>query len=111
MLTVRGVARLLGLPESWVYERTRHEQIPGFKVGKYWRFCEDEVLAWFEQFRKGPTLTKGASPSPHPRADGTSTVSSLDADGSVAPAASADSSGVHGPHKQPRPAGRPGVHD
>ena len=54
MLNVKGVARLLNMPESWIYERTRREEIPGFKVGKYWRFREEEVLTWFEQYRKGP---------------------------------------------------------
>jgi excisionase family DNA binding protein len=54
MPTVKGVARLLNMLESWVYERTRREEIPGFKVGKYGRFDGEEVQAWFEQFRKGP---------------------------------------------------------
>ena len=44
MLTPKGLAQLLNLPLSWVYERTRRGEIPGFKVGKYWRFQEREVL-------------------------------------------------------------------
>jgi excisionase family DNA binding protein len=58
VLTVEGLALLLNMPASWVYERTRREEIPGFKVGKYGRFREDEVLAWFEHFRRGPTARK-----------------------------------------------------
>jgi excisionase family DNA binding protein len=54
MLTPKGIAHLLNMPLSWIYERTRRGEIPGFKVGKYWRFREEEVLAWFEQFRRGP---------------------------------------------------------
>jgi excisionase family DNA binding protein len=48
VLTIKDPALLLNMPESWVYERTRREEIPGFKAGKYWRFHEEEVLAWFE---------------------------------------------------------------
>jgi excisionase family DNA binding protein len=59
VLTPEGIARLLNMPLSWVYERTRRREIPGFKVGKYWRFREEEVLAWFEQFRMGPRPDEG----------------------------------------------------
>ena len=49
LLTVGEVAVLLHVPVSWVYGRTRTrslERLPGYRLGKYWRFCEDEVLAW-----------------------------------------------------------------
>ncbi len=49
LLTVEEVAALLHVPVSWVYGRTRTrslERLPGYRLGKYWRFCEDEVLAW-----------------------------------------------------------------
>ena len=52
LLTVEEVAELLKVPISWVYERTRSrtsDRIPGFKLGKYWRFRETEVLAWIER--------------------------------------------------------------
>jgi excisionase family DNA binding protein len=56
LLTVRDVAELLRVPVSWVYERTRkrgQERIPGFRLGKYWRFREADVLAWIERQRVG----------------------------------------------------------
>jgi predicted DNA-binding transcriptional regulator AlpA len=28
-------------------------RIPGFRLGKYWRFEESEILAWLEQQRAG----------------------------------------------------------
>jgi len=28
LLTVKEVAELLGVPKSWIYERTRHQEIP-----------------------------------------------------------------------------------
>ena len=49
LLTIRQVADLLQVPVSWVYGRTRKrslERLPGYRLGKYWRFDHDEVLAW-----------------------------------------------------------------
>jgi excisionase family DNA binding protein len=48
-LTVQQVAELLQVPASWVYGRTRKrsfERLPGYRLGKYWRFDREEVLAW-----------------------------------------------------------------
>jgi excisionase family DNA binding protein len=51
LLTVHEVANLLHVPVSWVYEHTRTRctnRIPGFRLGKYWRFREDDILQWIE---------------------------------------------------------------
>lgn len=51
LLTVREVAELLQVPVSWVYGRMRKrssERLPGYRLGKYWRFRGAEVLAWVE---------------------------------------------------------------
>jgi excisionase family DNA binding protein len=56
LLTVEEVAARLKVPISWVYERTRkrsEERIPGFRLGKYWRFREADVLAWLDRQRAG----------------------------------------------------------
>jgi excisionase family DNA binding protein len=56
LLTVEEVAALLKVLPSWVYERTRRrsvDRIPGFRLGKYWRFREAEVLAWLDRQRGG----------------------------------------------------------
>jgi len=56
LLTIGEVAELLQVPVSWVYERTRRrgiERIPGFRLGKYWRLREADVLAWIEKQRVG----------------------------------------------------------
>ena len=56
LLTVGEVAELLKVPVSWVYEHTRRsslDRIPGFRLGKYWRFREEDVLAWLERQRAG----------------------------------------------------------
>jgi len=49
LLTVHEVADLLQVPVSWVYGRTRRrsaERLPGYRLGKYWRFEKAEVLDW-----------------------------------------------------------------
>ena len=52
LLTVGEVAELLQVPTSWVYGHTRKRSLnplPGFRLGKYWRFREADVWAWLEQ--------------------------------------------------------------
>ncbi len=54
LLSVEEVAELLKVPRSWVYARTRQQgldRLPGFRLGKYWRFREAEVFAWLERQR------------------------------------------------------------
>jgi excisionase family DNA binding protein len=58
LLTVEEVAELLKVPVSWVYERTRRrssDRIPGFRLGKYWRFRGKDVIAWLERQGAGAT--------------------------------------------------------
>jgi len=57
LLTVHEVATMLQVPVSWVYGRMRKrsvERLPGYRLGKYWRFRQDEVLAWIESQRRDP---------------------------------------------------------
>lgn len=57
LMTVQQVAELLQVPVSWVYGRLRKrslERLPGYRLGKYWRFDKEEVLAWLTQQREGP---------------------------------------------------------
>jgi excisionase family DNA binding protein len=56
LLTVEEVAEMLNVRVSWVYERTRErsvERIPGFRLGKYWRFRESDLIAWLDRQRVG----------------------------------------------------------
>lgn len=51
LLTVHEVAELLQVPVSWVYGRTRKrslDRLPGYRLGKYWRFDKQQVLTWVE---------------------------------------------------------------
>ena len=54
-LTVSEVAQLLQVPISWIYARTRQRtlnRLPGYRLGKYWRFRQEEVLTWVESQRR-----------------------------------------------------------
>ena len=56
LLTIDDVATIMKVPPSWVYDRVRRrssDRIPGFRLGKYWRFRTADVLAWLEQQRVG----------------------------------------------------------
>jgi excisionase family DNA binding protein len=56
LLTVQQVADILHVPVSWVYGRTRKcssERLPGIRLGKYWRFREEEIHSWIESQRGG----------------------------------------------------------
>lgn len=56
LLTIEDVAEILKVPVSWVYARTRRratDRIPGFRLGKYWRFRESDLLAWLDRQRAG----------------------------------------------------------
>jgi hypothetical protein len=49
LMTVEETARVLHVPISWVYERTRRrgkERIPHMKLGKYLRFELMAVKNW-----------------------------------------------------------------
>lgn len=46
---VREMARILNVPVSWLYERTRFGTIPCIRIGKYVRFDPAEVLAFFRK--------------------------------------------------------------
>lgn len=52
LLTIEEAADLLRVKLSWLYERTRTNEIPHTKLGKYLRFDDGELLAWMRQFKR-----------------------------------------------------------
>ena len=50
-LTVRDVARYLGMSTRWVHERVRRREIPCYRFGTALRFDHEEVRRWAEQYR------------------------------------------------------------
>jgi excisionase family DNA binding protein len=50
-VTVRDIAVLLKKSEDWVYRHARSKDIPGFRVGREWRFFASKVVNHLEQPR------------------------------------------------------------
>ena len=48
-LTAEEVAEYLRLPLSTVYKLVQDKRLPGFKVGKHWRFRRDAFREWISQ--------------------------------------------------------------
>lgn len=45
LYTVQEAAAKLNLPPSWLYERTRKNEMPFRRFGKYVRFTEEDIEA------------------------------------------------------------------
>lgn len=48
-LTADEVAAFLRLPRSTVYKLAQDKIIPGFKIGKHWRFRKDTFHEWLRK--------------------------------------------------------------
>ena len=59
LLTAREVAALLGVPTSWVYERSRNGTIPTVTLGRYRRYRRSAIDAWIREL-------EGAEGAPRP---------------------------------------------
>ena len=49
LINIKEMASKLDVPVSWLYSRTRTNEIPHYKVGKYVRFDESEIWQWLKQ--------------------------------------------------------------
>jgi predicted DNA-binding transcriptional regulator AlpA len=52
LLEINELSRLLGVPVTWIYDRTRHnhpDPLPHYKLGKYLRFSEAEVRIYLNK--------------------------------------------------------------
>ena len=57
LLTAGQVAKLLGVPTSWVYEQSRKGRIPTVTLGRYRRYRAEAIDEWLEELeRNGETL-------------------------------------------------------
>jgi len=54
LLDVKQVAAYLKLHEVTVLNFARQGKLPGFKVGREWRFRADEIRDWLEKRGQGP---------------------------------------------------------
>ena len=46
LLSARDVAKLLGVPVSWVYEQSRRGRIPTVTLGRYRRYRREAIEEW-----------------------------------------------------------------
>lgn len=53
LMDISALSEMLGLPKSWIYDRTRAAIIPHFKLGKYLRFDPeaDDFKEWLASLR------------------------------------------------------------
>lgn len=50
ILTVAEAAALLKVPKTWIYERTRENRIPHYRMGpRAIRFSRNGLLAWAQE--------------------------------------------------------------
>lgn len=56
--TAEEVAAYLRLPQSTVYKLAQDKVLPGFKVGKHWRFRRETMLAWIKEKENRPTFER-----------------------------------------------------
>ena len=56
LLDVTAASKVLGVPKSWVYARVESPEcdLPHFKLGRYIKFRESELLSYIEKNRSGP---------------------------------------------------------
>ncbi|RJQ39906.1 MAG: DNA-binding protein [Anaerolineaceae bacterium] len=57
--TAEEVSSYLRIPQSTIYKLAQDKVLPGFKVGKHWRFRRDAVLEWIKE--KERNFTGGAN--------------------------------------------------
>ena len=49
LLTIEALCIKLNLNKSWIYQRTRTNEIPCIRFGKYLRFRLSDVIEYFER--------------------------------------------------------------
>ena len=46
--TAAEVSNYLRIPQSTIYKLAQDKVLPGFKVGKHWRFRRETILEWIK---------------------------------------------------------------
>jgi excisionase family DNA binding protein len=46
--TAEEVSNYLRIPQSTIYKLAQDSVLPGFKVGKHWRFRRETILEWIK---------------------------------------------------------------
>jgi excisionase family DNA binding protein len=64
LLTAAQVAKLLGVPKSWVYEQSRRGRIPTVTLGRYRRYRLEAIDEWIRKREESGADTNGDAPRP-----------------------------------------------
>jgi len=48
LIGIKQMAKIPDINPSWLYSRTRTNEIPHLKIGKYVKFDPDKVMKWIE---------------------------------------------------------------
>lgn len=51
LLSIRDVAQFLQLNQTTIYAWAQQGTLPGYKLGRTWRFRPSEIEAWLEERR------------------------------------------------------------
>jgi excisionase family DNA binding protein len=54
-MTAGEIAEYLRLPRSTVYKLAQEGRLPGFKVGRLWRFRREAVMQWVREQEQAVT--------------------------------------------------------
>ncbi len=46
LIGIKEMAKKLDVHPSWLYQRTRKNEVPCYRLGKYVKFSESEVMRW-----------------------------------------------------------------
>jgi excisionase family DNA binding protein len=49
LLTAGQVAKLLGVPTSWVYAKSREGRLPTVRLGRYYRYRAATIRTWLAE--------------------------------------------------------------
>ena len=52
LLTAKQVAELLQWNPYTIIKKAEKGELPGFKLGREWRFRQEDIIQWIEQKRK-----------------------------------------------------------
>ena len=47
--TAEEVSAYLRIPQSTIYKLAQDKVLPGFKVGKHWRFRRETIMEWIKE--------------------------------------------------------------
>lgn len=62
LLTASDVARMLGVPASWVYEQSRRGRIPTVTLGRYRRYRREAIEEWIDRLERDALVDARAVP-------------------------------------------------